>query len=103
MSDRQYRQRGYQDEDRDRKPAEKPKGPAGPAPRGDRPEGPKTPNLMPTRQVVRCAKCGGEITSPFGIESRCSRCGTDLHLSLIHISEPTRLGMISYAVFCLKK
>src|SRR5450756_2709633 len=27
----------------------------------------------------------------------------DLHLSLIHISEPTRLGMISYAVFCLKK
>src|SRR5665648_1047872 len=34
------------------------------------------------------------------------RLGTDgafvpaLHLSLIHISEPTRLGMISYAVFC---
>src|SRR5450756_1155421 len=27
-------------------------------------------------------------------------CG--LLLSLIHISEPTRLGMISYAVFCLK-
>src|SRR5450756_2891723 len=25
-----------------------------------------------------------------------------LLLSLIHISEPTRLGMISYAVFCLK-
>src|SRR5450759_925313 len=24
-------------------------------------------------------------------------------LSLIHISEPTRLGMLSYAVFCLKK
>src|SRR5450756_2815056 len=24
-----------------------------------------------------------------------------LQLSLIHISEPTRLGMISYAVFCL--
>src|SRR5665648_1213480 len=27
----------------------------------------------------------------------------DPPLSLIHISEPTRLGMISYAVFCLKK
>src|SRR5450759_5547166 len=26
-----------------------------------------------------------------------------LGLSLIHISEPTRLGMTSYAVFCLKK
>src|SRR5659263_118640 len=25
-----------------------------------------------------------------------------VELSLIHISEPTRLGMISYAVFCLK-
>src|SRR5665648_1042248 len=29
--------------------------------------------------------------------------GLFLHLSLIHISEPTRLGMISYAVFCLKQ
>ena len=27
----------------------------------------------------------------------------NITLSLIHISEPTRLGMISYAVFCLKK
>src|SRR5450756_401738 len=26
-----------------------------------------------------------------------------MNLSLIHISEPTRLGMSSYAVFCLKK
>ena len=26
-----------------------------------------------------------------------------MHLSLIHISEPTRLLSISYAVFCLKK
>src|SRR5659263_724849 len=36
-----------------------------------------------------------------------TRQGTELEqtvdLSLIHISEPTRLGMISYAVFCLKK
>src|SRR5450759_5597395 len=29
--------------------------------------------------------------------------GGEVELSLIHISEPTRLGMISYAVFCLKK
>src|SRR5450759_5498387 len=28
--------------------------------------------------------------------------GSVMGLSLIHISEPTRLGMISYAVFCLK-
>src|SRR5450756_2590315 len=31
------------------------------------------------------------------------RRGAPKTLSLIHISEPTRLGMISYAVFCLKK
>src|SRR5450756_3055603 len=30
-------------------------------------------------------------------------CDVPIILSLIHISEPTRLGMISYAVFCLKK
>src|SRR5450759_1657540 len=29
------------------------------------------------------------------------RGGPIITLSLIHISEPTRLGMISYAVFCL--
>ena len=31
------------------------------------------------------------------------RLGQDMDLSLIHISEPTRLRRISYAVFCLKK
>src|SRR5660397_265345 len=30
-------------------------------------------------------------------------CRRQPHLSLIHISEPTRLRRISYAVFCLKK
>src|SRR5450756_1029841 len=34
---------------------------------------------------------------------RTSAATTSFGLSLIHISEPTRLGMISYAVFCLKK
>ena len=34
----------------------------------------------------------------------CNECAKAIiQLSLIHISEPTRLGMISYAVFCLKK
>src|SRR5450756_2500452 len=34
---------------------------------------------------------------------RSARAMREIELSLIHISEPTRLGMISYAVFCLKK
>jgi hypothetical protein len=79
MSDRKYRQRGYQDDDRDRRPPDRPKGPGGPAPRGDRPEGPRTPNLMPTRQVVRCAKCGTEIATPYASEGRCPKCGADMH------------------------
>src|SRR5678815_640590 len=33
----------------------------------------------------------------------CLPCGVHMYLSLIHISEPTRLLSISYAVFCLKK
>ena len=41
---------------------------------------------------------GGADDGSLGV----SRRGED-GLSLIHISEPTRLGMISYAVFCLKK
>src|SRR5659263_736988 len=42
-----------------------------------------------------------------GSKFPCPKCGkpncSAYDLSLIHISEPTRLGMISYAVFCLKK
>src|SRR5450759_441845 len=41
----------------------------------------------------------GQLNCP--AESTAS--AADQFLSLIHISEPTRLGMISYAVFCLKK
>src|SRR5450756_2699505 len=36
-------------------------------------------------------------------ELKFHKIGAQDALSLIHISEPTRLGMISYAVFCLKK
>src|SRR5450759_49466 len=37
------------------------------------------------------------------VPSEAPRILKEVGLSLIHISEPTRLGMISYAVFCLKK
>ena len=44
------------------------------------------------------------VNEIFDIIQEVSKSGTTvLLLSLIHISEPTRLGMISYAVFCLKK
>jgi hypothetical protein len=77
MSDRKYRQRGYQDEPRDReRGAPKPQQPKGPR---DRPEGPKTPNLMASHEVFRCSRCGNRLGLPVGAGDRCARCGVDLH------------------------
>src|SRR5678816_3700131 len=39
---------------------------------------------------------------PRGAQLGAEAADVDVHLSLIHISEPTRLLSISYAVFCLK-
>ena len=81
--DRKYRQRGYQD-------AGKPRGPRGPAPPRppkerapgrllQDPAGPKTPNLMAAHEVCRCARCGNLLSLPLALDSRCARCGVDLH------------------------
>lgn len=82
MSERKYRQRGYQDEPREprrehRPPAEKKEY----APRGQPPIAPKTFNMPGFREVVRCARCGNELTvaTASSLEARCSRCGADLH------------------------
>jgi hypothetical protein len=85
--DRKYRQRGYQDDDRDRQP--KPQGQQGPrpapepgAPAGARrisQDGPKNINMPGYRQVVRCAQCASVVAADIGFESRCPRCGTELH------------------------
>ncbi len=82
MSDRKYRQRGYMDDDRDRQPQQKKPGPAapqGPRERGDRPEGPRTPNLMAAHEVVKCSQCGERVMREIGFDSRCTRCGAELH------------------------
>jgi hypothetical protein len=84
MSDRKYRQRGYQDDDRDRKPKPSaPKKPSEPgAPAGARrisQDGPKNINMPGYREVVRCAQCGNPVSTEIGFDNRCPRCGTDLH------------------------
>ena len=82
MSDRKYRQRGYQDEPRDRqKPRDKPEArePRAPGRPLQHASGPKTPNLMGSHEVVRCARCGNRLALPVALDGRCSRCGTDLH------------------------
>jgi hypothetical protein len=82
MSDRKYRQRGYQDEPR--------KGPRPAAEPGPKPErapgrplqdasGPRTPNLMGSHEVFRCARCGNLLSLSVESDGRCNRCGVDLH------------------------
>ena len=81
MSDRKYRQRGYQDEPReprrDQKPAEKKEY----APRGQPPLAPKTFNMPGFREVVRWARCGHELTvaAAWSPDGHCPRCAADLH------------------------
>ncbi len=45
------------------------------------------------------------LTTAIGMTSGCAEffVDTPVVLSLIHISEPTRLALTPYAVFCLKK
>lgn len=84
MSDRKYRQRGYQDSDRTREP--KPQAPRHTpepgAPAGARrisQDGPRAINMPGYREVTRCSQCGNVIGTEIGLDSRCQRCGTDLH------------------------
>ena len=81
MSDRKYRQRGYQDEPRSRGPkrdipAREPRAPGRPLQDA---AGPKTPNLMASHEVFRCSRCGNRLGVPLDADARCSRCGVDLH------------------------
>src|SRR5216684_6335130 len=81
MSDRKYRQRGYQDEPKSREPRSEKKTPEPRAP--GRPlqdaAGPKTPNLMASHEVFRCARCGNRLAVPVEADARCARCGVNIH------------------------
>jgi hypothetical protein len=81
MSDRKYRQRGYQDEPRERAaPREKrPQEPRAPGRPLQDASGPRTPNLMASHEVFRCARCGNRLALPVELAARCARCGTDVH------------------------
>ena len=82
MSERKYRQRGYQDDDRaGRREGQRPPEKKEYAPRGQPPIAPKTFNMPGFREVVRCARCGNELTvaTAWSAEGTCSRCGADLH------------------------
>ncbi len=89
MSDRKYRQRGYQDSGGERKgPQTGPKPPVSRPPadrietRLDKAErkalegrGPSMPGF---HEVMRCARCGNVFTETILSLSTCKRCGADL-------------------------
>src|SRR5450756_1644584 len=51
-------------------------------------------------KIVQDIRQGSSISEAF---EKYPKIFSPLYCSMLHISEPTRLGMISYAVFCLKK
>jgi hypothetical protein len=80
MSDRKYRQRGYQDDSRPQRGGgdgapRKPLEPYDPRIARD----PRVPNMPGFREVVRCAKCGALGSVAIGPESECGSCGAVLH------------------------
>jgi hypothetical protein len=51
--------------------------------------GPKTPNLMASHEVWRCARCGNLLALPIAADGTCSRCGVDLHACIQCVSFDT--------------
>jgi hypothetical protein len=76
MSDRKYRQRGYQDEPRE------PRTPSAPKPQ--EPRGPRDPTefrvtkTVGFTQTIRCTRCGNTVGDEIAYDSKCKRCGVDL-------------------------
>jgi len=91
MSDRKYRQRGYQDEPRERQPERKKPAPEPRAPGRQLQDaaGPKTPNLMGSHEVFRCARCGHRLSLPVERDARCTRCGVAVHSCINCVSFDT--------------
>ncbi len=79
MSDRKYRQRGYQDHDRE---PERPRSPQAPRQSTRNPaahEAPRSPKMMAFGEIVKCSSCGAKVTGMVGLETSCAKCRTDLH------------------------
>lgn len=75
MSDRKYRQPGYQD--RDRRNESEPQKPQ--SQKGDMTYGPRAIQMAPTRTVSRCAQCGVVLPPAVDVNGKCPQCGAALH------------------------
>ena len=93
MSDRKYRQHGYQDETEiaraEARRSGRHRSRARPGGSCRMPAGPKTPNLMASHEVFRCARCGNLLGVEVAIDARCARCGVDLHACIQCVSFDT--------------
>lgn len=81
MSDRKYRQAGYQDNDRQRRPQQGSHAPRQPAEPYDPriPRDPRVPNVPGFFNLFRCVRCGNQESTDVGALSKCGKCGVDLH------------------------
>ena len=76
MSDRKYRQHGYQDSGQEKRPQSSPS----PRPKSqDNTFGPRPLNMPGARTVSRCAQCGTVLTGTMEAEGKCPKCALALH------------------------
>ncbi len=77
--ERKYRQRGYEDRDRDGREKNRDRRP----PEAPRPKhdllGPRTPRMVGTVMRARCSNCGAVLAPGFDPNGQCPRCQSELH------------------------
>ncbi|MGH9735515.1 MAG: hypothetical protein ACRD8A_13105 [Candidatus Acidiferrales bacterium] len=77
--DRKYRQRGYEDRDREgREKNRERRPPETPRPKHDM-MGPRTPRMVGTVMRARCSNCGAVLAPGFDPSGKCPRCQAELH------------------------
>jgi hypothetical protein len=91
--DRKYRQRGYQDSERDRRPnggGDRPK-PQGPRPPLDI-TGPRLPRLVQQVTASRCHNCSTTLPPGIDFHANCPKCNAPLHCckQCAHFDSSTR-------------
>src|SRR5688572_19909010 len=82
MSDRKYRQQGYQDSGNNshERPSSRPRPEPGPPKGAQKRDGPRPIQMPGFQEVLRCALCGAMVPPPLEIsaESQCPKCKADL-------------------------
>jgi hypothetical protein len=78
MSDRKYRQHGYQDSGESKRQSNSGSRSPGPKPQ-DNTYGPRALNMPGARTVSRCAQCGTLLSAMVEAGSTCTKCGIALH------------------------